>query len=101
MDLSIKSNVDICVGIAHFVQQRLYQIHSENLVQYFYADFDKDSGSMLGVILELCIASEYVQASVLAVIQDFGRLQELRTAQILKQVLEGVRYLHDVAQVEA
>jgi serine/threonine protein kinase len=33
--------------------------------------------------------------------KDFGNIREQRIAQILKQVLEAVRYLHDEAQIEA
>ncbi len=44
-DLSIQANQDWCLGIVNYVTKRLYNLHNENLVQYFYADFDRDSGS--------------------------------------------------------
>lgn len=92
--------MDWCVGIVNYVTQRLYHLQSEHLVQYFYADFDQPSGSTRGSPA-LRIAAEYLQSSALKTAEDFGRVSEQRTAQILKQVLEGLRYLHDEAQIEA
>ena len=44
-DMSLKSNMDHCIGLANFVQKRVYQIQHENLIQYFYADFNQANGS--------------------------------------------------------
>ncbi len=98
--MTIKTNTDLCVGLVNFVQNRIYPIQNESLIQYFYADFNRETGSRLNSAA-LMIAAEYLQGSVRDIAKDFGNIREQRIAQILKQVLESVRYLHDEPQIEA